>query len=109
MVQLSQEQVRLVTRLTAMGVPFPIALAAATDPEGAKRGASDGLELFARGADYVLDLPTRALKTARKRKASPYNKRFAAAYKALKKKHPRTKHATLMKRAHAQARKGAKK
>lgn len=45
----------------------------------------------------------------KRRKASAYNRRFAKAYKDLKKKHPRTKHATLMKRAHAQARKGGKK
>ena len=112
MIQLSQEQVALVTRLVGMGVPFPIALAAATDPAAAARGARDGLELAAFGLNEVLDLPTKALRASRKikkRRASAYNKRFATEYKKLKKKHPRTKHATLMKRAHAAARKGGKK
>jgi len=38
-----------------------------------------------------------------KRKASSYNKKYARAYKALKKKHPRTPFATLAKKAHAKA------
>ena len=38
-----------------------------------------------------------------KRKASAYNKKYAKAYKALKKKHPRTPFATLAKKAHAKA------
>lgn len=46
----------------------------------------------------------------KRRKASAYSRRFGKEYKRLKKKHPRTKHATLMKRAHAAARKnGGKK
>jgi len=38
-----------------------------------------------------------------KRKASAYNKKYAKAYKALKKKHPRTPFAALAKKAHAKA------
>ena len=38
-----------------------------------------------------------------KRGASAYNKKYAKAYKALKKKHPRTPFATLAKKAHAKA------
>jgi len=38
-----------------------------------------------------------------KRKASAYNKKYAKAYKALKKKHPRTSFAALAKKAHAKA------
>lgn len=45
----------------------------------------------------------------KKRKASAYNKAFANAYKRLKKKHPRSQHKTLMKRAHTAARKAVKK
>ena len=48
----------------------------------------------------------RGLRTAGgkvKRKASAYNKKYARAYKALKKKHPRTPFATLAKKAHAKA------
>jgi hypothetical protein len=39
------------------------------------------------------------------RKASAYNRRFAKAYKKLKKAKPRSKHASLMKQAHRMARK----
>jgi len=39
-----------------------------------------------------------------KRKASAYNKRYAKAYKKLKKKHPRTSFAALAKKAHRLAR-----
>jgi len=39
-----------------------------------------------------------------KRKASAYNRRYAAAYKRLKKKHPRTSFAGLAKKAHRLAR-----
>lgn len=38
------------------------------------------------------------------RKASAYNRRFAKAYKQIKKKAPRTKHANIMKQAHKVAR-----
>lgn len=108
MIQLSQEQAAMVTRLVSLGVPFPIAVAAALDPQSAARGARDGLELFAFGANAVLDAPTKALKAVRKRKASAYSKRYGAAYKRLKKKHPRAQHKTLVKKAHAEARKGKK-
>jgi len=39
-----------------------------------------------------------------KRKASAYNKRYAKAYRSLKKKHPRTSFAGLAKKAHRLAR-----
>jgi len=39
----------------------------------------------------------------KKRKASAYNKKYAKAYKALKKKHPRTSFAALAKKAHVKA------
>jgi len=39
-----------------------------------------------------------------KRTASAYNKRYAKAYKSLKKKHPRTSFAGLAKKAHRLAR-----
>lgn len=44
-----------------------------------------------------------------KRRVSKYARAYGAAYKALKKKHPRSKHATLVKRAHAEARRKSKK
>jgi len=40
----------------------------------------------------------------KKRKASAYNKRYAACYRKLKKKHPRSKFAVLAKKAHKCAR-----
>jgi hypothetical protein len=43
-------------------------------------------------------------KKKKKRKPSAYNKRYAAAYKRLKKKHPRTSFAALAKKAHKAAR-----
>jgi len=48
----------------------------------------------------------RALRTVGgkvKRKASAYNKKYARAYKALKKKHPRSSFAALAKKAHKKA------
>ena len=45
-------------------------------------------------------------KKKKKRKPSAYNKRYALAYKRLKKKHPRTSFASLAKKAHKEARKG---
>ena len=41
----------------------------------------------------------------KKRAPSAYNKRYAAAYKRLKKKHPRSSFAALAKKAHREARK----
>jgi len=42
----------------------------------------------------------------KKRKPSAYNKKYAAAYKALKKKHPRSSFAVLAKKAHRKVKKG---
>jgi len=49
----------------------------------------------------------KAVKSAKrtvKRKASAYSKRYGAAFKRLKKQHPRTAFKTLAKRAHKAAR-----
>jgi len=43
-------------------------------------------------------------KKAVKRKASAYSKRYGAAFRKLKRKHPRTAFKTLSKRAHKLAR-----
>lgn len=50
-----------------------------------------------------------AAKAPKKRKASAYAKAYGKSYRRLKAKHPRSKHTTLVKRAHAEARKMAKK
>jgi len=49
------------------------------------------------------DTPSKRKKA--KRKPSAYNKRYATAYKRLKKKHPRSSFAALAKKAHREARK----
>jgi len=45
----------------------------------------------------------RAYEPKKKRGPSAYNKKYAKAYKSLKKKHPRTSFAALAKKAHAKA------
>lgn len=44
-------------------------------------------------------------KAKQKRGPSAYNKKYAAAYKRLKKKHPRSSFAALAKKAHKEVRK----
>lgn len=46
---------------------------------------------------------------AKKGKVSDYNKRFGRAYRNLRAKHPKTQHKTLVKRAHAMAKRGGKR
>ena len=43
-------------------------------------------------------------KPKRKRRASAYNRRFAAAYRKIAKAKPRTKHSSIMRQAHKMAR-----
>lgn len=43
-------------------------------------------------------------KPKRKRKASAYNRRFAAAYRKIAKAKPRSKHMSIMRQAHKMAR-----
>lgn len=45
----------------------------------------------------------------KKRKVSAYSRAYGAAYRRLKAKHPRSQHKTLVKRAHAEARRKTKK
>ncbi len=77
---MTPEQMQRASDLVAMGVPLPMALAIAQDPQAAARGAQDGVALFNRGANALLDLPGKALK----RKPSAYNRRYAAAYRRIK-------------------------
>ena len=44
-----------------------------------------------------------------KRKVSKYARAYGAAYRALKRKHPRAQHKTLVKRAHTMAKRQMKK
>lgn len=48
-------------------------------------------------------------KAPKKRKVSAYAKAYGKAYKRLKAKHPRAQHKTLVKRAHAAAKRQMKK
>ena len=48
-------------------------------------------------------------KAPKKRKASAYGKAYGRAYKRLRAKHPRAQHKTLVKRAHAAAKRQMKK
>ena len=69
-------------------------------------------ELAQRACMPVVGAGERAVvRTAKraKRKVSKYARAYGTAYKALKKKHPRAKHATLVRRAHAEARRKTKK
>lgn len=45
----------------------------------------------------------------KRKKVSAYARRYGAAYKRLRKKHPRAQHRTLVKKAHAEAKRGGKK
>lgn len=57
-----------------------------------------------------INSPITALPPAKpKRKVSKYARAYGKAYKRLKAKHPRAQHKTLVKRAHAEARKMMKK
>ena len=63
------------------GVPLPIALPIALDPEAAKAGAIEGTRVFEQGANAVLDAVASPGKA--KRKVSAYNRRYRAAFKKI--------------------------
>lgn len=58
--------------------------------------------------DAAVDAAKGAVKKT-KRKVSKYAREYGKAYKSLKRKHPRAQHRTLVKKAHAVAKKTAKK
>lgn len=60
--------------------------------------------LAARGLRAAKRTVTKGTRKKVKRAASAYNKRYAAAYKKLKRAHPRTSFAALAKKAHKLAR-----
>jgi len=59
--------------------------------------------LHGESATEPIDLGQRPA-AKKKRKASAYSKRYGAAYKRLKKKHPRMSFGALSKKAHKEAR-----
>lgn len=56
------------------------------------------------GRDLGKSSPKTTKKVRKKRGPSAYNKRYAAEYKKLKRKHPRSSFAALAKKAHKAAR-----
>ena len=81
--------------------------------EGYEEGYEAG---FRAGVEYgsgEIELPRRAERTIGrrgtvKRRKTKYQAAYSAAYKRLKKKHPRTSFGNLSKKAHAAARKKVK-
>jgi len=63
------------------GVPLPIALPIALDPEAAKAGALEGVTRFNKGANTLLDAVASPGKA--KRKASAYSRKYKAAFKKV--------------------------
>lgn len=59
--------------------------------------ANEGKSMIARGA------------VKKRRKVSKYARTYGKNYKALRKKHPRAQHATIVKRAHAATKRQMKK
>lgn len=59
--------------------------------------ANEGKGMIARGA------------VKKRRKVSKYARAYGRNYKALRKKHPRAQHATIVKKAHAQTKRQMKK
>lgn len=70
------------------GVPLPIALPIAMNPESAKAGLQAGAQVFTQGANTVLDAVSSPGKT--KRKASAYSRRYKAAFKKVAPKHKKS-------------------
>lgn len=72
-----------------------------------ERGYAAGYHAAARSADdrgFVAGLDAADIPKKKKRKASAYSKRYGAAYKRLKRKHPRMSFGAISKKAHKEAR-----
>ncbi len=74
---------------------------------GYDAGYKDGYNAGWRAANAQDDIVTRPSKTKKRRKTA-YQSAYSAAYKRLKKKHPRMSFGSLSKKAHAAARKKVK-
>lgn len=76
------------------------------------RGMSPALAMSITAQEGPVALAEEAVKTQAKkakRKVSAYARAYGAAYRRLKAKHPRSQHKTLVKRAHAEAKRKTKK
>ena len=96
---LTPEQNKRLGRLLMAGVPLVIALPIAMD-EDPIASATSAVQGVTRGFETLNDFIPSQVKKKAKRKASKYNRRFAKAYRQIKKKAPRTKHVNIMKQAH---------
>ena len=63
------------------GVPLPLALPIAMDPQAAQAGLVEGARVFEQGANTVLNAVASPGKA--KRKASAYNRKYKAAFKKV--------------------------
>ena len=82
------------------------AMAKAAFMAGAKSQELEGLEILTKGV--VKHVSKTKIGKKVKRKASAYNREYARNYAKLKKKHPRTKISTIMKRSHVATRRKLK-
>ena len=63
------------------GVPLPVALPIAMDPQAAQAGLTEGIRVFEQGSNAVLDAVASPGKA--KRKISAYNRKYKAAFKKV--------------------------
>jgi len=71
-----------------------------------ERGYDAGYRAAARSANergFIAGLDAADIPKKKKRKASAYSKRYGAAFRRLKKKHPRMSFSALSKKAHKDA------
>lgn len=94
------QRMMLAMRLQALADQLLLPVSALTGlPPSAVQGFVEGTSTGAVAAG----------RAPKKRKVSAYARAYGKSYKRLKAKHPRSKHATLVKRAHAEARRLMKK
>lgn len=87
-----EERILIAAQLRAVADRLLLASASTSSEVGAMAG-------------MVAPPTTTAQPPKRKRKPSAYGRAYGAAYKRLRRKHPRAQHKTIVKRAHAAARK----
>mgnify|MGYP003628214055 CR=1 FL=1 len=82
MINITPEQNKLLGQLLTAGVPLPIALPIALDPQAAQAGLTDGVALFEQGANKLLDvIPSLVTPKKRSRSARASDKMLSRAFK----------------------------
>jgi len=76
------EQQKRLGQLLAMGIPLPLALPLAMDPEAAKAGAMAGVQSFVADPNAAIS-QFNAVAPPKKRRASSYNRKYKAAFKKV--------------------------